>query len=125
MWLMLLFTLNLSASFKSYIIGSYQTLSDIYFDLKYIPKVVDVYIHIAFQRQFQTLQTSYQISGEIYVDVKYIRKVVDAVTHIAPERIVFKHQFQTLQSSYQISGDMLMRNILSPLEPRAAMHNLE
>ena len=72
MWLMLLFTLNLSASFKSYIIGSYQTLSDIYFDLKYIPKVVDVYIHIAFQRQFQTLQTSYQISGEIYVDVKYI-----------------------------------------------------
>ena len=84
MWLMLLFTLNLSASFKSYIIGSYQTLSDIYFDLKYIPKVVDVYIHIAFQRQFQTLQTS-----------------------------------------YQISGDMLMRNILSPLEPRATMYNRE
>ena len=62
MWLMLLFTLNLSAGFKSYIIGSYQTLSDIYFDLKYIPKVVNVYIHIAFQRQFQTSQTSYQIS---------------------------------------------------------------
>ena len=57
MWLMLLFTLNLSASFKSYIIGSYQTLSDIYFDLK----VVDVYIHIAFQRQFQTLQSSYPV----------------------------------------------------------------
>ena len=48
MWLMLLFTLNLSASFQSYIKGSYQTLSDIYFDWKYIRKVVDVDIHLAF-----------------------------------------------------------------------------
>ena len=55
--------------------------------------MVDVYIHIAFQRQFQTLQTSYQILGEIYVDGKYIRKVVDAVTHIALERIAFQRQF--------------------------------
>ena len=82
MWLMLLFTLNLSAGFKSYIIGSYQTLSDMYFDLRYIRKVIDVDINIA-----------------------------------------FKCQFQIYQSSYQILGDMFMRNILSPLEPRAAMHN--
>ncbi len=81
---MLLFKLHLSANFKSYNIGSYQTLSDMYFDLKYIRKVVDVDINIAFKRQFQ-----------IY------------------------------QFSYQMSGDMLMRNILSPLEPRAAMHNWE
>ncbi len=52
--------------------------------------------------------------------MKYTREVVDAVT-----RTAFQRQFQTLQSSYQISGDMLMRNILSPLEPRAAMHNRE
>ena len=52
MWLMLLFILHLSAIFKSYKIDSYQTLSDIYFDLKYIRKVVDVDIHLAFKRQF-------------------------------------------------------------------------
>ncbi len=53
---MLLFILHLSASFKSYNIGSYQTLSDIYFDLKYIRNLVDAVIQIAFKRQFQILQ---------------------------------------------------------------------
>ncbi len=79
-----------------------------------------VVTRIGFKRQFQTLQYSYQILSDIYFDMKYIRKVVDVDTHIA-----FKRQFQSYQSSYQILDDMFMRNILSPLEPRAAMHNLE